>query len=142
MKRETLERYPMIKMEVEHQLERIIRAKNKTELPARMNQDNIRKQPTGSDRLSNIVANWLDLEARLLPSIEEAIDEMTEIESAVDRLGPFESEVLRLRYLDGEHGRFVPWKEVAARLYGDNDEKEMQATYRLHRKALKEFETL
>lgn len=141
-----LMRYAGLKMKVQNQTERIIRAKNNTLIPAIRPGDGSQRQQGGVDRLGNVVTKWLDLEERLLPAIQESIAEMQAIEQAVNGLeDSFESEVLQLRYLTGyyiddegeEHRcQLVPWKYVALNLYGDDDEKYLQATYRLHGRAL------
>ena len=142
-----LRRYAGLKMKVQNQTERIMRAKNNTLIPAIRPSDGSQHQTGGGvDRLGSVVTKWLDLEERLLPSIQASIDEMRAMEDAVDSLeDSFESEVLRLRYLScyfvdeyGEEHRcqLVPWKYVSLKLYGDDDEKHLQATYRLHGRAL------
>lgn len=141
-----LMKYAGLKTKVQNQTERIIRARNNTLIPAMRQSDGSQRQPGGTDRLGSVLTRALDLEERLLPSIEESTAQMREIEEAVDGLeDSFESEVLRLRYLDCcfidddgiEHRcSLVPWKHVAMNLYGDDDEKYLQATYRLHGRAL------
>lgn len=141
-----LMKYAGLKMKVQNQTERIIRARNNTLIPAIRQGDGSQRQPGGTDRLGSVLTRALDLEERLLPSIEESTAQMREIEAAVDGLeDSFESEVLRLRYLDccfiddeGEEHRcqMVPWKYVSMNIYGDDDEKHLQATYRLHGRAL------
>lgn len=132
-----LTRYAGLKMEVENQLERIARAKNNTEIPAMRPSDGSQHQPGGSDRLGSAVIKWLDIEERLYPIINAKVAKMREIEDAINSLDDsLESEVLRLRYIDGEHCRLMPWKDIAMKLYGDDDEKHQQATFRLHGRAL------
>ena len=53
-----------------------------------------------------------------------------------------EREVLRLRYIDGIGYRHMPWKDVARRLYGDDDESQMQAVYRVHGRALQHIRAI
>lgn len=90
--------------------------------------------------MANSVIKWLDLKERLMPAIEEKVEKMRLIERIVDSLEDgFEVEVLRLRYIDGDHCRLMPWRDVAMKLYGDDDEAQLQATYRLHGRALQSF---
>lgn len=141
MKKDALENYLFLKMEVENQLERIARAKNNTLIPALKESDGSQHFSDGVDRLGNTVVKWLELEDRLMPSIMEKIAEMQQIECAIESLkNPLEREVLRLRYLDGTGCRHMGWKDVAVNLYGDNDEAQLQAVFRLHRKAIHNFE--
>ena len=65
------------------------------------------------------------------------------INAAVHALSdPMEREVLRLRYLDGDGDsyRLMRWREVAIRIYGDDDAKDIISAQRLHDKALLEID--
>lgn len=88
-------------------------------------------------RLTDAVIRRMEYEERIRPLIEANLREMGEIEAAIGRIqDPMEREVLRLRYLDGACWRPMPWGEVALRIYGDNDDKHLRATYRLYSRAL------
>ena len=41
-----------------------------------------------------------------------------------------------LLFLDSRYSRPMPWKEVALKLFGDDDDKHQLATFRLHGRAL------
>ena len=135
-----LMKYAGLKMSVENQLERIARAENNTHIPAMRVSDGSQHQAGGSDRLGNSVIKWLEVKERLLPSIEANIALMRRIEDEIESLeSNFESEVLRLRYIDCEHCRLVRWRDIAFKLYGDDDEKDVKAAQRLHDTALLSF---
>lgn len=67
-----------------------------------------------------------DLRARL-DAIENAISEIDD---------PLYSEVLWLRYMDGDTGRLLKWRDVAFAMYHSDTEADLQRVNRLHRKAL------
>ena len=75
-----------------------------------------------------------------MPQVEAAMAEMQVIEDAIRSLpNPMEREVLRLRYMEGTCLRHLPWRDVALRLFGDDDDSHMMATYRLHTLALQKI---
>lgn len=62
-----------------------------------------------------------------LNAIENAIFEIDD---------PLYSEVLRLRYMDGDTGRLLKWRDVAFAMYHSDTEADLLRVHRLHRKAL------
>ena len=87
--------------------------------------------------MERAILQYMEYEERIMPQIEVIQTEMEEIEAAIDSVpDPLEREILRLRYIDGEHCRMMPWKDVALRMFGDNDERHILAAYRLHGRAL------
>ena len=135
--KERLARYLSLRRENENQLERLTRMRNEEKIPAIRESDGSQHTAGGSDRMANAIIRRMEYEDRVMPQIEENLKEMEYIEATINRLpDPMEREVLRLRYIDGSTWRHLPWGEVALRLYGDNDEKHMLATYRLHQRAL------
>ena len=137
MTKERLMRYRSLRMENENQLERLARLKNCEKIPAPKVSDGSQHTGGASDRMANAVIRRMEYEERIRPLIEANLQEMHEIEDAINQIGdPMEREVLRLRYIDGEYWRQLPWGEVALQIYGDNDERCLVATYRLHSRAL------
>lgn len=62
---------------------------------------------------------------------------MRAIEGAVLSLpDPLERSVLEHRYFSSDTIRLMKWREIALEMYGDDDEKDLQAVYRLHNEAL------
>ena len=73
----------------------------------------------------------------MAPTLESNRREMLEIEQTVNALpDPLEREVLRLRYMDSDNVRNIPWSHIALELYGDDDQKYLDAIFRLHKSAL------
>lgn len=136
--KDRLSAYVSLKMELENQLERLARLKNDEKIPAMRESDGSKHIGGNGDRLEKAIIRRMEYETRVLPQIEAAQKEMREIEDAISAVpDPMEREVLRLRYIDGEHCRLMPWREVALRLFGDNDDSHLLAVYRLHAKALR-----
>ena len=87
--------------------------------------------------MTGAVLRRMEYEERIRPLIEANLREMEKIEEAISQIqDPMEREVLRLRYIDGACWKPMPWGEVALQIYGDNDDKCLRATYRLHNLAL------
>lgn len=136
--KQRLKNYVYVRREVENQLERLARMKNEEQIPAIRPGDGSKKNKGGGDRLERAIIRRLEYEEQALPQIEAAQEEMETVRAAIDSLeDPLEREVLRLRYIDGEYCRMMPWREVAVIIYGSDDEKYIQATFRLHGRALK-----
>ena len=141
---EHLEKYIGWKMRVDSNQERIARAKSNETFPPMKEGDGSKHQPGAGDRMVSAILQRMDIEARLLPIIEETLDKMERIEQAVYSLeDPFEQEVLTYRYLDGYidedgdyHYKLMPWADVAVKIYGGDEEKHLKATYRLHDRAI------
>lgn len=136
--KDRLSAYVSLKMEIENQLERLARLKNDEKIPAMRESDGSKHTGGNGDRLEKAIIRRMEYEARVLPQIEAAQKEMQEIEDAISAVSdPMEREVLRLRYIDGEYCHRLTWREVAMRLFGDDDDNHLLAVYRLHAKALR-----
>lgn len=138
MTKQRLSQYIYLKMEVEHQLERLARLRNQERLPAMKESDSSKPSSSGTgDRMERAIIRRIEYEDRVMPQVEAAMAEMQMIEDAIHSLpNPMEREVLRLRYMEGSHIRHLPWRDIAMRLYGDDDRRHIEATYRLHSRAL------
>lgn len=137
MTKQRLASYVSLRLEIKNRLERLARLKNEAELPAARESDGSQHTGSAGDRMEKAVIRYMEYEQHIAAKIEENRAEMMEIEAAIDALpDPIEREVLRLRYIDNEYFRLMPWKYVALRLFGDNDDKHLLATYRLHGRAL------
>lgn len=135
--KEYLTQYAALKMEARKNWERIKIAENETEMPAMRQSDGSQRQPGRGDRFENASIRYMEVKAELQPKIDANKAEMLQIEQAINRLeDPLQREVLRQRYLDGDGWKPVPWREVAWRLYHDDDEKELQRVMRVHREAI------
>lgn len=132
-----LKSYIFIRREVENQLERLVRMKNQELIPAMSESDGSQRTSSASDRMANAIVRRITYEEQISADMEAKMAEMDAIRGAVDGLrDSMEREVLRLRYLDGAGYRLTNWRDIAKKLYGDDDEKWMQAVYRLHRRAI------
>lgn len=137
MTKERLASYISLQTEIENRLERLVRLKNEAEIPALRQGDGSQHTPGAGDRLERAVIRYMEYEESIKPQIESARAEMRAIERAICQVpDPLEREILRLRYIDGKHCRLMPWREVALRLFGDDDERHILAAYRLHGRAL------
>ena len=141
MTKQRLSQYIYLKMEVEHQLERLARLRNQERLPAMQESDSSKQSGSGTgDRMERAIIRRMEYEDRVMPQVEAAMAEMQVIEDAIRSLpNPMEREVLRLRYMEGTCLRHLPWRDVALRLFGDDDDSHMMATYRLHTLALQKI---
>lgn len=135
--KERLRSYLCLKFEMENQLERLLHLKNEEKFPAV--REHSGAKPTGGSegRMERAIIRRMEYEARVMPKIEAAQRQMEQIEAAINAVrDPMEREVLRLRYVDGENCRPMLWRDVAVQLFGDDDERHLLATYRLHSRAL------
>lgn len=137
MDKARLASYASLRLEIDNQLDRLARMKNEAEIPAQKPGDGSQHNPGAGDRMERAIIRYMEYEERVRPQIEEARAKMLEIETAINAIpDPLEREVLRLRYLDGDGCRLTPWRIVSQRLFGDDDERHILATYRLHGRAL------
>lgn len=136
-KKTQLSAYVLLLSEVEHIVERISRLKAEEALPPPRIGGYTGVSTGNKDRMERAIIRRIEYEEQNLPRIQEAKAKMQRIEDAVYALrDPLERTVLRLRYLDCDCSRLTRWHEVAAAIYGDNNEKDIRAVYRLHNRAL------
>lgn len=143
MDRKELENYIGLRLETEHQIERIARMKSAEVLPALRQGDG--SQHTGGDgqRMAKAVEARIVYEEQLRPQIEANKRRLAAVEAAVAVMpNALEREVLRLRYMDSRYCRPLKWREVAIALYGDDDQKFLDAVFRIHRTAIQNFEKI
>jgi hypothetical protein len=137
MTKERLASYISLRLEVDNQLERLARMRNDEKIPAMRESDGSQHSPGSGDRMERAIIRRMEYEDRVMPQIEAALVEMETIEQAIYAVAdPMEREVLRLRYMEGNYIRHMPWRDVALKLFGDDDKRHMVATYRLHTRAL------
>lgn len=137
MTKERLASYISLRLEVDNQLERLARMRNDEKIPAMRESDGSQHSPASGDRMERAIIRRMEYEDRVMPQIEAALVEMETIEQAIYAVAdPMEREVLRLRYMEGNYIRHMPWRDVALKLFGDDDKRHMVATYRLHTRAL------
>lgn len=135
--RERLHNYAKIKRQVENQLERLVRMKNEELIPALKMGDESKRNPGASDRMANAVIRRITYEEEITASMEENLAEMDAVRAAIKTLrDPMEQEILNMRYIDCEGYRHTPWRDVALKIYGDDDENQIRAVQRLHKSAV------
>lgn len=141
--KEYLESYAALKMEVRMNEDRICEVFNETQIPAAHLSDGSKR--TSGDRGPQESANirYIETKDRLQPVIDAKKAQMREIESVIDSMSnPMYREVLRIRYTDTTGWKPVKWREVAMRMYGDDDDNAIQNLIRYHREALAAFEAV
>ena len=137
MTKSRLAAYVSLRTENENRLERLTRLKNEAEIPATRQGDESQHTPGGNSRMERAIIRAMEYEESIRPLIEANRREMAAIEASIAALpDPLEREILRLRYVDGDGYRAMPWKDVALKLFGDDDERHILAAYRLHGRAL------
>lgn len=135
--KDRLRNYIFLRMEVENQLERLARMKNEELIPAQKESDGSKHSAGASDRMANAVIRRLSFQDAIHDEMEQKLQEMEYIQDAISALeDPQEREVLRLRYIYGEGCRYMPWREISEKLYGDADDRSIHATFRVHGRAI------
>lgn len=133
-----LRNYIYLRFEADNLYERLARLQSAEQFPSSPdgNSGGGSSQPN-PHRQENAIIRRIAHEEKMAARIAGIQAEMDEIDDAVDSLrDPLEREVLRLRYMDGENNRHMKWTEVAAQIYGDDDEQHVLAAHRLHGRAL------
>lgn len=135
--RERLYNYVKIKRQVENQLERLVRMKNEELIPALKMGDESKRNPGASDRMANAVIRRITYEENIAASMEANLAEMDAVRAAIDAMSdPMEQDVLIMRYIDCEGYRHTLWRDVALKVYGDDDESQIRAVQRIHKSAV------
>lgn len=132
-----LQSYIGLRLENENINERIARMQSAAEMPPMSSGDGSQHTSSSGDRMARAVERLIEYKAQVAPTLESNRREMLEIERAVNALpDPLEREVLRLRYMDSDNIRNRPWSHIALELYGYDDQKYLDALFRLHKSAL------
>lgn len=135
--KQRLASYVSLRKEIENRLNKLAYLKNQETLPGMREHSESQHTSGTGDRLERAIIRRMEYEERIGPEIEARKRELAEIDAAIESLDdPMQREILRLRYTDSEFCRLMPWKEVALILFGDNDERHILASYRLHGLAL------
>ena len=122
-----LKQYQAIDRELRGIEEALARLRARLESPAMPKLSETPKgRKTETDRLGNMVAKILELEALYNDKQNALIDIQRQLEEALERLDPMERTLMRLRYLQG-----LSWERVCADMsYSWN------VVHRIHRVAL------
>lgn len=138
--KERLQRYAALRMENENRLEQLARLRANAELPAQREADGSGQTGSSGDRMARAVERYMEYQQQIKPIIEANRREMEDVRAAVETLDdPMEREVLRLRYIDTNGCRLMRWRDVAIKLYGDDDKRFVDAVFRLHHIAMKKL---
>lgn len=138
--KERLQRYAALRMENENRLEQLARLRANAELPAQREADGSGQTGSSGDRMARAVERYMEYQQQIKPIIEANRREMEDVRAAVETLDdPMEREVLRLRYIDTNGCRLMRWRDVAIKLYGDDDKRFVDAVFRLHHIAMKKI---
>ena len=135
-----LRNYIPLQLEVYDQLERIERMRAAEQIPPMKESTGAAHTQGAGDSLERAILNRLAYQDKIEPVVNSHLDELEAIRAAIDaRPDPMERTILRLRYIDMEDCKQLGWKEVARRIYGDNDERHVRAAQRLHDKATEDI---
>jgi len=135
-KKNILASFVTLRHEVEHMEERLRRLESEAVLPP-MRPGNGSQSSGGGDKNERAAIRYIEYKDRAEPQIDSIRRQMREIETAIQDLpDPLERSVLEHRYTETDTIRLLKWREIAVKLYGDDDEKDIQAVYRLHNEAL------
>ena len=141
--KEYLESYAALKMEVRMNEDRICEVFNETQIPATHLRDESRRTPGNRGPQESANIRYIETKDRLQPVIDAKKAQMREIESVIDGISrPMLREVLRIRYTDTNTWKPLKWREVAMRMFGDDDEKDLRRLLLYHREALAAFEAV
>ena len=138
-RKERLWQYIFMQGELRDLQENLSRLENNCYLPAPKVSDGSKKSPGASDRMANATIRYLAYKEKVEPDIERIKAEMAKLEQAVSALPDgLERRVMRLRYLTADEGsrQHIKWPAIAIRIYGDDDQAQLQAVHRIHGNAL------
>ena len=132
-----LSRYLPLRLENENRREKLARLRSRAELPPHTDSDGTHIGGPNAHRMENAVEVMLGYAEETKLILGANLAEMQRIEKTVQEVrDPIEREVLRLRYLDSESVRPMRWREIARRIYGSDEEKDLRSIYRIHGEAL------
>lgn len=126
-----------LRHEVESMEERLRRLESEAILPPMRPGSGSQSTGGSGDKNERAYIRYLEYKDRAQPQIESIRRQMREIDLAIQALpDPLERSVLEHRYTESGTIRLLKWREIAVKMYGDDDEKDVQAVYRLHNEAL------
>ncbi len=136
-KKNILGSFVSLRHEVESMEDRLRRLESEAVLPPMRQGDGSQHTAGSGDKNERAYIRWLEYKDRVQPQIDAAREKMKAIARAIQALpDPLERSVLVHRYTESENIRLLKWREVALAMYGDDDERDLQAVYRLHNEAL------
>lgn len=139
-KKARLTQYTKLQSVMDGITEELARRKSSQYTQIHLDSNGSKPTPNRSDRMANAIINRIAFEEAASAKLQQIDTEMGSIENAVLNLKDgLEQHVILLRYITGtNNGRQLkPWHEIAMKIYGNDSEAQMQAVFRIHRRALK-----
>lgn len=128
---------------IEKLQEELARRKNRQYIPAMPESDGSKRSPGASDRMANAVIGRISFEEKAKAKLLKYDEEMSLIEDAVLKLEDgLEQQVILLRYITGinDGTKPMPWRDIAVEIYGNDDDAQMLAVFRIHGRALQHID--
>ncbi len=141
-RKKRLQQYIYIKGEYEDYVEELARLENNQYIPAMGESSGFSKSSGASCRMENAIMRYTARKESIQGEMNRLQAEMESIETAIFSLSDvLERRVLRLRYVVGadEGRKHMKWADVASRIYGNADDTQMQAIFRVHGHALQDI---
>ena len=136
-KKNILGSFVTLRHEVESMEDRLRRLESEAVLPPMRPGSGSQSTGGSGDKNERAVIRYLEYKDRAQPQIEAARRKMRTIERAIQALpDALERAVLEHRYIESDTIRLPKWRDIALEMYGDDDERDLQAVYRLHNEAL------
>lgn len=142
--RSWLSGYQGLKFEYDTWSERLARMENDQYIPAMRMGDESKHGPSAYDRMGSATIRRMDYEETTSEEITGIKSEMKAIEAAIKALpNPMHRGVLVQRYVAGFDGyKLKPWRNIALKLYRNDDDADIKRVQRLHREALECLEDI
>lgn len=135
-----LREYIPLRFEAEQLTDRLIRMKSEQIFPAAPEDNGGGVSAPNPHRQENAIVRYMEFEKKTTARLAEIKKKTDAVERAIDRISdPLEREVLNERYIDCDGNKLTEWKSVSRQIYGDDDEKNLLAVFRLHGRALASF---
>lgn len=135
-----LREYIPLRFEAEQLTDRLMRMKSAQIFPSAPEDSGGGVSAPNPHRQENAIVRYMEFEKKTAARLAEIKKKIDAVERAIDRISdPLEREVLKQRYVDCECNQLNEWKSVARQIYGDDDDKNLRATFRLHGRALASF---
>lgn len=128
---------------IERLTDELARRKNRQFIPAMPDSDGSKRSPGASDRMGNAVISRISFEEKAQLQLLKYEAEMSRIEDAVLGLEDgLEQQVMLLRYITGasDGTNLMPWRNIAVEIYGNDDDAQLQAVFRIHGRALQHID--
>lgn len=141
--KERLKRYPGLRMEKNNLQARLEVLKSEETLPPMRQGDGSKRTAGTGDRQERAIIRRMEFEERNGPTIAANTQEIKAIDRAVAALNdPLERDVIKIHYIEVDAYKPLPWREVAAAMYGTDTEADLLRVHRLHKQALQSLQKI